>query len=44
MGSVLGTKPGADPLFCAARISSPELSSPELLAERNSPQYLRAYG
>lgn len=34
MGSVLGTKPGAEPLFCAARISSPEL-----LAERSSPQH-----
>lgn len=34
MGSVLGTKPGAEPLFCAARNSSPEL-----LAERSSPQH-----
>ena len=28
MGSVLGTKPGAEPLFCAARTSSPELLAP----------------
>ncbi len=39
MGSVLGTKPGAEPLFCAARISSPEL-----LAERGAEEYPKGTG
>lgn len=34
---MLGTKPGAEPLFYAS--VPPEASSPELLAERSSPQH-----